>query len=493
MTSLAALTLLPLLVAGQAPSSPAPVATPPAPADSAAAAQPAPASAAPAATVTDVAPAKSAIPEEFGLPPGYTFVIAKVKSTLYGFVEADSMYDTTRSFIDLPGMSAIALPGTENGDDGRLMFSIRNSRLGYRLEAPEFHGLRASGLFEMDFLGNQPGTPPTSNTSTSSPVSQSESAYWNNPTFRVRHALLKLDNDFVTLWFGQTWELVGWQGAFQPNTVAIQGVPGELYSRTAQIRALHAFKLGPTTLEIALAALRPPQEDSAIPDFQGGLKLTIDGWTGVQTIGATNTGIQPAAIGFSGALRTYKLANGESADAETTQTGWAGAADIMIPIIPAKARKAWALTFVGEFVEGSGDADLYTSLKGGSPSVGTPPNYAGTYAADIDSGLAGWSSVTGNLETIDWQTFILSAQFYLPPDGKIWISGSYSNSLSDNIGEFGKASAVFFHEIWWDVNVFAEVTPSVRLGLEYANFNQTYGSGVQAPDQRGQFSAWYIF
>ena len=231
-------------------------------------------------------------------------------------------------------MSNIAPPGTENGDDGRIMFSIRNSRLGYRLEAPEYHGISASGLFEMDFLGNQPGTPPANQGST---VSQTESAYWNNPTFRVRHALLKLDNDFVTLWFGQTWELVGWQGSFQPNTVAIQGVPGELYSRTAQIRALHAFHIGPTTLEIALAALRSPQEDSAIPDFQAGLKLSIDKWKGVQTVGATNTAIQPAAIGFSGAARTYKLANGETADSETTQTGWAGAADIMHPGHPRRS------------------------------------------------------------------------------------------------------------------------------------------------------------
>jgi len=484
LTSLAVLTLLPLLVAGQAPSNPA---------------VEAPAAAAPEATpppaptpVAAPSPAVSAIPEEFGLPPGYTFLFAKFRSTLYGFVEADSIFDTTRSFIDLAGMSNITQPGTENGDDSRLMFSIRNSRLGYRLEAPDYHGLRASGLFEMDFLGNQPGTPPANGGST---VSQTESTYWNNPTFRVRHAVLKLDNDFITLWFGQTWELVGWQGSFQPNTVAIQGVPGELYSRTAQIRALHAFKLGPTTLEIAVAALRPPQEDSAIPDFQGGVKLTIDKWTGVQTIGATNTAIQPAGIGFSGALRTYKLANGETADSETTQTGWAGAADIMIPIIPASTRKAWALTFVGEFVDGSGDADLYTSLKGGAPGVGTPPHYTGTaaYTGDIDPGLAGWSTATGNFETIDWQTFILSAQFYLPPDGKIWVSGSYSNSLSDNIGEFGKASAVFFHEIWWDANVFADVTPAVRLGLEFASFNQTYGNGVQAPDLRGQFSAYYIF
>ena len=227
------------------------------------------------------------------------------------------------------------------------------------------------------------------------------------------------------------------------------------------------------------------------------MKLTLDKWTGVQTIGATNTAIQPAAIGLSGAARTYRIANGSGTDGETTQTGWVGAADIMLPVIPAKHRKEWALTLLGEFSDGSGDADLYTNLKGGA-GVGVPAGYAGGSAAyakvaDIDPGLAGWSTVTGAFKTVDWQSLMISGQFYLPPEGKLWVSGSYSNTLSDNIGEFGAATAVWFHEVWWDANVFADVTPAIRFGLEYSHFQQTYGSGVQAPDQRVQLSGFFVF
>ncbi|HUB09505.1 MAG TPA: hypothetical protein VMB50_21050 [Myxococcales bacterium] len=485
MPSIAALTLLPLLTLGQAATPPAGA---PAQAPAAAATEAPAAAPAPAATPAAPTPAVSAIPEEFGLPPGYTLVFAKFKSTFYGFIEEDNIYDSTRSFVDLAGMGAIGLPQTASGDDGRYQLSIRNSRLGYRLEAPEFHGIRVSGLFEMDFVGNQPGTPPDTSTG------YAESSFFNNPTFRVRHAVLKLDNDYVTLWFGQTWELMGWQGGFQPATVEIQGVPGELYSRTAQVRALHEFHFGKTaTLSVAVAALRPPQFDAALPDFQGGLKLTIDKWTGVQSVGSTATGIQPAAVAFSGAVRTYKLLNNNGPDTLSTNTGWAGAADVMLPIIPAKHRKEWALTFIGEYCDGSGDADLYTGLKGGAPSAGAPAGAPATYSADIDPGLAGWSTTTNTVQTIDWQTFMLSAQLYLPPDGKLWLAGSYSNSLSDNIGQFGGPTKVFFHEIWWDANLFADVTPAVRLGFEFASFQETYGNGAQAQNLRGQLSAFYIF
>ena len=46
---------------------------------------------------------------------------------------------------------------------------------------------------------------------------------------------------------------------------------------------------------------------------------------------------------------------------------------------------------------------------------------------------------------------------------------------------------------WFDVNLFADVTPQVRVGLEYANFNDTYADGVHAINHRGQMSAFYLF
>ncbi len=421
------------------------------------------------------------------VPAGLTFLAGKYATTFYGFIEADSIHDSTRSFVDLAGMNPIARPGTLGGDNGRTMFGIRNSRFGFHIQAPELAGIDPTGWLEMDFLGNQPGSPPKQN-------GFAEAPFWNNPTFRVRHFLLKMNNDIVTLAFGQTWELVGWQAQFQPNTVDIQGVPGELYSRTPQIRASHEFHLGGTTIEVAAAALRPPQMDAVMPDFQGGLKLSIDGWKGVQTVGATGTMIAPAAIGLSGGLRKYVL---PTSTGSASVNGWVGAADVMIPVIPSSTRKAWTLTVLGEVVDGSGDADLYTGLNGGMV-VGSPLGYPGGAAAyakvaDIDPGLAGWSNATGSLITQDWASLMVSAQLYLPPEGRLWLAGAYSNTLSDNTGELGSAASSFWHETWWDANLFCDVTPAVRLGLEYAQFTQTYGDGVVAPDHRVQMSAFFIF
>ena len=41
---------------------------------------------------------------------GNTFVLGKWATTLYGFVEADNIYDTTRSFNDLAGATLVARP-----------------------------------------------------------------------------------------------------------------------------------------------------------------------------------------------------------------------------------------------------------------------------------------------------------------------------------------------------------------------------------------------
>ena len=179
-----------------------------------------------------------------------TVVMGKWATTVYGFAEADSIYDTTRSFNDSAGAAAVARASTQAGQNGRFTFGVRNSRIGLRLKAPEFAGIKSSGMIEGDFLGNQPGTPDQlfttpgtagtySGTGSTAPVS--EGAYFTNPAFRIRHAYVKLETPIIDILMGQTWQLFGWQGAYQINTVEIQGVPGEIYARTPQLRLSHAF------------------------------------------------------------------------------------------------------------------------------------------------------------------------------------------------------------------------------------------------------------
>ena len=69
----------------------------------------------------------------------------KFDATFYGFIELDSMYDSTQSFSDLAGGSSIARPGTYANGRGRTTFGVRNSRLGFKLTGPETESLKTSG------------------------------------------------------------------------------------------------------------------------------------------------------------------------------------------------------------------------------------------------------------------------------------------------------------------------------------------------------------
>ncbi len=96
----------------------------------------------------------------------------------------------------------------------------------------------------MDFLGNQPQSSPTVVAPSTGVPTVSEGSYFTSPTFRIRHAALKLATPIVDILAGQYWSLFGWQSMFHPNTVEIQGVPGQIYARTPQIRLSHLFDAG---------------------------------------------------------------------------------------------------------------------------------------------------------------------------------------------------------------------------------------------------------
>jgi hypothetical protein len=251
--------------------------------------------------------------------------------------------------------------------------------------------------------------------------------------------------------------------------------------------------------------LRPPQFDAQVPDFQGAIKFGIDDWKGVQTIGSTGTTISSAALSVSGAIRQYKLP-GTAPTSSTTQaynaTGLLAAADLLIPILPAKERHEWAITLLVEGSIGTGAADQFTGLTGGA-GVGSPPGYAGAVpystVADVDPGLVGWSNkataatLSTALQTVDWETVIANIQIYLPPEGKMWLSGTFSTSYSDNIGNFGTAKAVASHIDYYEAALWGDIVPGVRMSLAFDHNRDTYGDGMIPSNNAVQYSAYFIF
>jgi hypothetical protein len=330
------------------------------------------------------------------------------------------------------------------------------------------------------------------------PPNASEAAFFNNPTLRLRHAMAKLETPYVDVLVGQYWELFGWQSYFHPNTVEIQGVPGQVYSRTMQLRLSHVFKTAPLDVEVALAAARPLNRDGALPDAQGGLRFMLNGWKGLHTAGSTSTAIDSAAIGISGLVRRFRVAEfSATPDGERTKSGVALSLDALLPLLPATdTAKANALTLTASFVNGTGIADQYTALTGGigfpalpNPSEASP---APTYSANIDGGLVSYGK-DGRLHAINWRSYIVGLQYYLPPTGDVWVSANFSQMKSTNIDAWGDRGKVFTDSLWADANVFWDIDGALRVGAEYAYFHQKYADGQAAKNSRVQLSGFYIF
>jgi hypothetical protein len=421
-----------------------------------------------------------------------TLMLGRWSTTMYGFVEADQIWDSTQSFNDVAGNAQVKRPGTYVGDNGRMMFGVRNSRLGFRMRAPEFHKIRASAMLEMDFLGNQG---PIGYTNA---FNISEGAYFTNPSFRVRHANLRLETPIVDVLIGQFWQLFGWQSLYHPNTVQIQGVPGQIYSRTPQIRVSKTVRTEPITFEAAVAIMRPPQRDSGAPEGQFGARLAYNKWTGMQTVGAAGSAISPLSVAVTADVRPFSLPEfAQTPTKSVDKTGWGIAADAFIPLIPARPQKRGnALSLNAEYAWGYGTADLYTGLSGGVSNATLPPDAKGnpqTFTPNADPSLVVFAA-DGTAHLIQWQSYLFGLQYYFPKlDGRLWISGNYSHLDSNNTKFHGAAAAVRDSEDWFDINLFGDLTPAVRLGLEYAWYDDHYVDGKDAINHRVQLSAFYLF
>jgi hypothetical protein len=421
--------------------------------------------------------------------------------TFYGFVEADYIVDTTRSYNDAIGSALVARSDTYEGRAGRGQFSMRNTRLGLAFEAPAVGGVHPSSVIEGDFFGHQPD--PNSN-----PTTSSESNFYNSPVFRLRHAYIKLQTSYVDILFGQTYDVFGWQNYFFPCTAEFLGVPNQVFSRNAQLRLSRSFNAaGAISVDVAVSATRPGQRDAQVPDGNAGLRLSVNGWKGITTPGNVGTVALPMSLGVSTTVRQLKVNAFTPPPAQRSNhaTGWGVSVDALLPIIAASsaADRGNRLTLTGSFVMGSGIADLITA--GGGAAFPTLPNPAQAnppplYSADIDDGLVTFDT-QGVLHTIDWQAVRAGLQYYLPPTGRVIFSANYTQAHSKNMAQlFPKGGAeiellgsVANTSRYADANVFWDATPSVRMGVSGQYTQVEYLDGNKPHNVRGMGQALYVF
>lgn len=443
------------------------------------------AAATPAALAPEAPPTTPAHSSWFYRDPISLTLGKRVSIRWYGVVQADFIYDTTRSYGDTIGSGLVARNDTYEGTVGRFQASSRSTRFGLALDAKALGGVTPSSVLEADFAGDQP----------TSDVGASERSYYDSPGLRLRHAYLKLGSDAVDLLVGQTDDVFGWQNT--PASV----------SRHTQVRLSTSFLArGPVGLDFAVAALRPAQRDSRMPDAQAGLRITANRWKGVYA----RDGIPSArklSLGVSGVARQF------DADAFTpppTQTsnkvvGWGLSVDAVLPVIPARDEydRSNALTLAGSYVTGTGVGDLMR-VDGGAkfpplpnPARASPPP---EYEANLDEGLVSFDRL-GVLNTIDWNAFRVDAQYYLPPSGRVRIQGIYTQAYSKNMSALypqGGAEIDLLTHIadrlrYVEGNIYWDVTPELRLGAACIYTTVTYLDGKEPHSIRGKASAYYFF
>jgi hypothetical protein len=392
---------------------------------------------------------------------------------LYGYARLDAIEDSTQSFADGIQPNVIARVGTYKGDHPRSTLTARDSRLGAFVGAPTFQGIRSSAQIELDFYGLEP-----------SDARQNDTIIFATP--RLRHAFLKFETPIFDVVAGQTYDLFGWGPYFYPTTVAYLGVPGQIYHRDPQLRIEKKVHFGDFELTAAVAAVKAGERDASVPDGQGGLKLSYNGWKGAAMPGFSRPVLAPLSIGVSGLYRHFAVPPfilNPGSDSATTN-GYGVEVSLLVPIIPVKSIEDHgnALTLTAEFSTGAGIADMYTGMDGGSrfptlPAVGGQPSVY-LYQSDADPGLVTFNA-TSTLKAIKWNAVVANLQYYLPIGwGRVWLSGTYSRTWSSNIKDltpFPSWGAIFTKMEYIDGNIGFDITPSIVCALSFQTVAQTFG------------------
>lgn len=435
--------------------------------------------------------------QQTGAADSTTVVTGKVKTTVYGYTEAVMKYDTTESCVDVCGGSQIAKSGTYRGNHGRTIFSPRDTRFGMRFMAPEEHGIRVSGNIETDFFG---------------PTTTTEQGTFTNPVLRIRQSYVKLETPVLDFLIGQNWTVYGWQPYNLVHSSQLPGLPGQMFDRAVQLKISKTIKTDAVTAEIAAAANRPPQQDSSVPDFNAGVRLQFNKWTGLHDIYQVFSGIQPAWIGISGDLRQLRIPELAAVPHHGIPlTGGGVSAVAYLPIIPAtKQSRDNALSIQGEFDFGSGTADEFTALgavgvANAAIPAATPTGTPTPYAPNFDAGIAAIDAM-GNAALIKWTNYLASVE-YCPPgtDGRLELFANYGHQESSNAKSVGTAATatgaaltaiqarIRDHEDFYEGGLSFNPTTTTRLAGSFAMYNDTYADSSSAKNYSVIVGGWFFY
>lgn len=351
--------------------------------------------------------------------------------------------------------------GTNNSDvptfatpagSGNTGATVRQTRLGLRLEGPKVFDARLTAAIEADFFGGFPA------------IGIGE----NFGIMRSRLAYARLDWERTALVAGQDWMVFA---PVNPVSIASAGIPqmataGNLWSRLPQIRleekwyegrlTWHGAVLAPTTGDFPAginnpAVLQPSTgAASRLPFFQSRIAINDQNWLGLN---------QPGSVGLSAQYGRARVAN-TSGNNKIDVVGVA--LDWSMPILPRTTL--------------SGEAFFGRNLAGfqGGVFQGFNPDFAYLDGARLIAGgpraigtRGGWAQLGVTLPTLNDRLTAYASFGLDDPRDEDLISTITRDSRLRN-----QAFAV---------NFLYKLSPQLTWGLEYRRFETHY---LQSSRQR---------
>jgi hypothetical protein len=383
--------------------------------------------------------------------PGYYGKISAPASSKFnlavgGFVKLDYAYNSL-NFGPTAYFTPTNVPKDSStaGQKDQSIFSIRQSRLWFKLAGPPLLGAKSNGLIEFDF---------------SSPNTTASNTENLNSTPRLRHAFANLNWGKTQVLFGQTGDIFG---LFSGNTIDFNsGSQAGFLSgtRNPQIRVTQQVDFNQNNfLKLVLGVQQPYQtnfNNNATTGTAG--SSAGDSWGSKPNVAAQALfiskalGVSPGyygqslnnlTVGFSGIAGQQDVWGNND-----TVNSWGVQLYAFVPVVSSKDGKSRdnTLTFEG---------NVY---KAANVNGATAAQYVGT---------------TGNLAAAKGVGY--AAQLIYFPTQNLGLSTGYGIRKADpttdyKYSNYEKSNSVFFLNSSYDLNA------AIRVAVEYQRFETKYGN-----------------
>jgi len=394
--------------------------------------------------------------------------LSKFKLTSGGFVKLDYIYNSVNLGSN-NGIGSVAtlqpngIPKTSSpaAKQEQSLFSVRQSRIWFKIDGPSFIGAKTGALIETDFFG--------------SGGSSAESA-----NMRIRLAYGTLDWANTQILFGQSWDLFAPAAASTLDFGHGQTAGNPTTPRVPQLRLTQKLNLSDqNTFKLAVALQNPIQDTNTANGTAGETWGVTPNIVGQAMFVSKSLGVAPGfwglpmnalTVGMFGLYGNEKVAgNSHSVDS------WGYGLYTFVPLLKSKNGKSRAMTasFEGQAYYAANMSFNFATV---SPLVGPTGNKTGAKGYGIFG------------QTIFYPTQNLGITAGYGMRG----ADNYTSYTSSGIKDYQKSNSQIFTNIAYDINA------AVRVAAEYQHVSTRYGNVTANTSDFGKanvlrFSMIYFF